>query len=127
MLMFEKITELVHGSKAVKKCISQESRRQIAFSNKSKIIALPCGPVGNSTRGYTAHLVILDEAAFVPDEVISSVVLPALSTTDGSVMMLSTPWDRDHSFYKAFISPSWSAYHFQTSVNPTVKQSFLDE
>ncbi len=127
MLMFEKIAEFVRSSPLVKKSVKYETRRQIIFSNKSKIIALPCGPVGNSIRGYTAHLVILDEAAFVPDEVISNIIFPTLSTTDGTVMMLSTPWDRDHSFYKAFTSSSWSKYHFPSSANPEVKQEFLDE
>ncbi|MDG6907603.1 MAG: terminase family protein, partial [Nitrososphaerota archaeon] len=88
--------------------------------------ALPCGK-GRSIRGETAHFVIMDEASFIPEDVIAGAILPMLATTDGTAIMLSTPFDRDHIFYRAFTSPGWSRYSYPTSVNKSVSQEFLNE
>ncbi len=127
MLMFEKIMTLIQGSPLVRNAVTYHSRTLVRFENGSSITALPCGAVGATLRGHTAHQIILDEAAFVPELVISEVVLPMLATTDGSVIMLSTPYDREHIFYKAFTSTGWSKYHFPSSINPLIKKEFLEE
>ena len=41
--------------------------------------------------------------------------------------MLSTPYDREHIFFKAFHREEWSRYHFPSSVNPKITKEFLDE
>lgn len=127
MLMFDKILSFVYTSKSVRQSISYRSRTRIQLKNGSWIIALPCGRTGATLRGHTANLVILDEAAFIPEEVINNVVLPMLATTKGSCWMLSTPYDRGHVFYKAFNNTSWSVYHLPSSVNPLISREFLEE
>ena len=127
MLMFDKILSYVDSSPLIKKSVKYRSRTRIRFSNGSMIIALPCGRYGHSLRGHTAHLVIMDEAAFMPEEVISNVILPMISTTDGYAWMLSTPWDQDHIFWKAYESDSWSKHHWSTDMNPLVTKEFLEE
>lgn len=127
MLMMDKILSFIEGS-ILKRELSYKSRTRIRFRNGSWIIALPCGRYGHTLRGHTAHLVILDEAAFIPEEVISNVVLPMVSTTNGYVWMLSTPWDKDHIFYRAFSdAKGWSVYHLPSSVNPLISKEFLEE
>ena len=42
-------------------------------------------------RGFTANLVIIDEAAFCDKEIVQSCVLPWTNTTDGSILLFSTP------------------------------------
>src|SRR5487761_1312765 len=127
MNLFEKILDFSERSPLIRRSIISKTRRQLTFSNRSKIIALPCGPLGNSLRGYTAHLIIVDEAAFVPDDVLSNVIFPMLLTTRGTVILLSTPWDRSHTFYKAFNSEGWARFHFPSSANPSVDPKFLEE
>ncbi|MEM3708835.1 MAG: phage terminase large subunit [Nitrososphaerales archaeon] len=126
MLMFDKILDFIEGS-PIRKSLTYRSRTRLRFSNGSWIIALPAGRYGSTLRGHTAHLIILDEAAFIYEEVISNAVLPQISTTDGSVWMLSTPWSKDHIFYRAFTSPEWSKYHLPSSINPLIKKEFLEE
>ena len=126
MLMFDKILDFILAS-PLRKSVKYRSRTRIRFSNGSWIIALPCGRFGHSLRGFTAHLIILDEAAFIPVEVIENVVFPMLATTDGYCWMLSTPWGTDHTFFRAWNSPDWSKHHWPTSVNPLVKPEFLEE
>ncbi len=88
----------------------------------ARFVALPCGTDGNSLRGHTAHMIVFDEAAFIPEEVIQQVAMPMLATTDGTAIMLSTPYDRDHYFFRAFTSPAWSRV---TSSRLRTVRSFL--
>jgi len=58
--------------------------------------------------------------------VILEVLLPMLSTTNGTIILMSTPLDRSHFFYQAYNSTIWSRYHFKTSDNPLVTKDFLE-
>lgn len=128
MLMMDKILAFIDSSPHLKKSVKYRARTRMRLTNNSWIIALPCGRYGHTLRGHTAHLVILDEAAFIPEEVITNVVLPMVSTTNGYIWMLSTPWDKDHIFYKAFTDArGWSVYHLPSRVNPLIKPEFLEE
>lgn len=124
-LMFEKIVSLL-GSK-LPGLIKEMNKTRIVLSNGSKIIAVPSGRYGNTIRGFTIDLAIIDEAAFVPEGVITEAVFPILSTTDGLCWMLSTPYDKDHFFYRAFNKTNWSVYHLPSSANPKISKEFLDE
>lgn len=126
MLMFDKIINFVELS-SLSNAVKYRSRTKVVFTNGSKIIALPCGNDGNTLRGFSADVVILDEAAFMPEHVITSVVMPMISTTQGRVWMLSTPWERKHVFYKAFNDERWSKYHLPSSANPLITDDFLQE
>ncbi|HZW58269.1 MAG TPA: terminase family protein [Nitrososphaerales archaeon] len=127
MLMFDKIIELTDSSKLVKRAVVYQSRTRMKFTNGSWIIALPCGRTGSTLRGFTAHQIIIDETAFVPEQVITEVVLPMLATTSGTAILLSTPYDRDHIFFKVFNSGFWSRYQLPSSCNPLIKPEFLEE
>ena len=126
MLMFDTMLDYVSRSLWIEDSVKRKTRTLIRFRNGSKIKAYPCGK-GKGIRGDTAHLIILDEASFMPEDVIGEAILPMLATTDGTVIMLSTPYDRDHIFYKVFTSPQWSKYSYPTEINPTVKKEFLEE
>jgi phage FluMu gp28-like protein len=83
-----------------RKWITKQQRTQILFSNQSRIIALPCSE--NLLRGYTAHVIIADEANFFQNDqnIFYSILLPMLSTTNGTLIASSTPWNRDSVFYR---------------------------
>ena len=104
MIMFDRILSFIYRNPLLIKSIVRKTRTIIQLSNGSQIIALPCSE--HLLRGYTAHLVICDEAAFMPEEVITEIIFPMLSTTKGSAIFLSTPWGRDHFFYRAFMNPT---------------------
>jgi len=126
MLMFDKVVRFLDSSELVK-AVRYKTRTKVVFSNDSSITALPCGNDGGTLRGFTADVIILDEASFMPDYVITNVVMPMIATTKGYCWMLSTPWDKNHTFYKVFNDPKWSKYHLPSSVNPLIDQAFLDE
>lgn len=59
------------------------------------------GHLSRALRGNEANFIVVDEAAYVPEEVIAEVVMPMLATTDGSLVLISTPCGRNH-FYRFF-------------------------
>ena len=98
---------------------------RIELNNGSRILALPCTEKG--IRGYTADLIVCDEAAFMPEEVILRVLFPMLSTTEGTLILLSTPWGRDHIFYRAFNNPDYAVFHVSALDSPLVSEELLEE
>ncbi len=67
----------------------QQTREEIRLLNGSTIRALP-GDDPDKVRGATADLVIIDECAFVKDNV-AAAVLPMLASTGGELIAVSTP------------------------------------
>jgi cytochrome c-type biogenesis protein CcmE len=65
-----------------------ERRTGLELSNGSVIEALPA--VERTTRGYSVDLLVVDEAAAVPDMDYHG-ILPALIATQGEQVLLSTP------------------------------------
>jgi len=62
-----------------------------------------------SIRGGSSHLCIVDEAGFVDDldTVVFNVLSPTTDTTDGKVLLASTPNDKNpnHDFHESFVNP----------------------
>jgi len=125
MIMFDRIAFFVYSSAHMRNKIVRATRTLIHFENGSRIIALPCSE--NLLRGYTAHMVVCDEASWIPEEVITQILFPMLTTTQGYAIFLSTPWDKNHFFYRAFINPSYSVHKIRSDQCPLVTAEFLEE
>jgi hypothetical protein len=79
---------------------TQETALRLALSNRSRIISLP----GNeeTIRGYSGvKLLVIDEAARVPDELYYS-VRPMLARSAGRLVCLTTPFGKRGFFYEAW-------------------------
>jgi len=72
-------------------------------------------------------MVICDEASWIPEEVITQVLFPMLTTTQGYAIFLSTPWDKNHFFYRAFVNPAYKVHKVKSEQCPLVTKEFLDE
>ena len=125
MIMFDRISMFIFSTPILKNHVIRSTRTIIQLDNRSQIIALPASEY--FLRGYTAHMIICDEAAFMPEELIINVLFPMISTTDGYAIMLSTPWGRDHFFYRAFMDPNYSVHRVKSSECPLIKPEFLEE
>jgi hypothetical protein len=74
--------------------------REFVLENGSRVIAMPGSET--SIRGIDAvHQLIVDEAAFVPDE-LYAVVRPFMATTNGAELDLSTAHGKRGWFYQAY-------------------------
>jgi len=76
------------------------NRMSLKLPNGSRIVALPGGE--KPTRSYSkVSMVIIDEAAMVADPV-HDAVSPTLATTNGDLLLLSTPRGKRGAFYRAW-------------------------
>lgn len=84
--MAEAIKVLSKGSFAY-----TSNSESVTFSNGSRILSLPSNPDG--LRGYTADVVAIDEAAFVPDiDECYQAILPTLTRNkNAKLFVCSTP------------------------------------
>jgi len=127
MLLFEKIAGFIESS-ILRYSVRRKTRNRIILENGSRIIALPSGS-GDTIRGYTADLIVLDEAAFIPEKIIANVVLPMIAATNGYCWLLSTPWDKNHIFYRIWCGEyeGWRRYYWPSRLNPRIGEAFLRE
>ena len=128
--LFSKIKRYISGSDIPSDLwgIDRQTRTVMEFTNNSRVLCLPSGEDGSNIRGYSADLIIADEAAFIPDEVFYQALLPMLATTDGTMLLLSTPFGSSGFLYDAFHNDLEDDYFTQrvaTYRNPTVSDEYI--
>jgi hypothetical protein len=85
--------------------------------------------VPRSLRGLEATHIVIDEAAFLPEEVVTEIALPMLAATQGRITLISTPRGRNH-FWRFFRMGErgehgiWSR-QAPSCENPMIPESFL--
>lgn len=77
------------------------SKHEVIFKNGSRII-FRSAEQKNRLRGLSPNYVVLDEAAFIPDEFIQEVVIPMLTSAGKEMLMISTPNGLDNIFHRYF-------------------------
>ncbi len=93
-------------SKPIPSMDYNEAELSAIFPNKSKIYLL--GAEGyDSLRGLTLSGCIVDEAADVPEQAITEVLLPALSIKKGYLILIGTPKGKDNHLYN--YAANWSS------------------
>jgi len=68
----------------------------------SQVLCRTAGRDGRSLRGLWAHRIIVDEAAYVPDRVLSEVLPPMLADKGGEFLLASSPSGRRSAFYRLY-------------------------
>ncbi len=113
MIMMDKIQDFIYNMpKPVRReTMAKMQRTTIRFKNGSRIVALPNSP--NLLRGYSAAECLCDEASFFREDelIFFNVLYPMLQTTDGSLIVSSTPWGKNTVFYKFSQNPDFSKHH----------------
>lgn len=112
MIMMDRLQGLINhiGYPLRRKLVARMQRTTVRLRNGSQIVALPCSE--NLLRGYTAHLILCDEAAFFKDAetIFYNIIFPMLSTTDGMLIVSSTPWGKGGPFYRFSNDPEFSKH-----------------
>lgn len=121
-------TELMHAVKAVLRYLdrpTQVAETKITLANGSRIISLPGGE--GTIRGFSADLLIIDEAAQVPDETYAA-VRPMLAVTNGRLVALTTPHGARGWFYETWRDGTgWERTRVPASAVPRISSAFLDD
>jgi hypothetical protein len=99
-LLFQKAARLYEAAGYPLPAHSQR-RTGLELANGSVIEALPA--VERTTRGYSVDLLVVDEAAAVPDMDYHG-ILPALIATQGEQVLLSTPRGKRGFFFELWHS-----------------------
>lgn len=88
------------------------------------------GHEAKNLRGEGAHHILMDEAAFVPESLITDVAMPMLAANHGRMTLISTPRGRNF-FYRFFLMGQrgekgfWSRQS-PSIENPAVEREYLD-
>lgn len=95
-------------------------------------IHIRSGENKDALRGLKLYFAVVDEAAFVPEEVFTKIIRPALADLKGEAVIISTPEGRNH-FYEWFklgkegTNPEWKSWHLTTADNPTIPPEEIEE
>jgi hypothetical protein len=105
-----------------------ESALRLELGNGSRIISLPGSEKTNV--GYTASLVVLDEAARTPSALVEA-MLPTVAISGGSIIALTTPAGSRGWFYELWTSPSvedvWERYEITADECPRITEVIIEE
>jgi hypothetical protein len=150
-LIFDYVERLMLGSmvRPFTKIVRTPYPRLTAFG--SLIMARTADEDGRNLRGHSADRVIVDEAAYVRDSVIHEVISPMLADRNGQLVMVSTPFGKNH-FYRAFLrgqegdgcrvlgdgeegdprstlssQPSTRSFTFASWANPHISREYIEE
>jgi len=103
-----------------------ETRLTLELENGSRIVSLPGKE--STIRGFSrVGLLIVDEAARVPDELYFS-VRPMLAVSGGRLIALSTPFGTRGWWYEAWRSADpWERFEVPAAECPRIPAAFLEE
>ena len=122
-VFFEKLTEAIPFKNNI-------SNLKIYFPNNGSIEFFT-GERLDNLRGRKFHLVIIDEAAFIPDleSGWQNSIRPTLTDYQGKAVFLSTPRGKNF-FYSMFMKQGeadWQSFKFSTYDNPYINTREIDE
>lgn len=85
----------------------------------------------DTLRGVGFSFVVLDEYAFMKEEVWDKIIRPALSDVEGRALFIGTPEGENH-FYDLFVEanktgyPMWETWQFKSIDNPTLAKDEIE-
>lgn len=103
----------------------RQSQSEIELENHSRILSLPGS--AKSVRGWSAHLLIIDEAAFIDQETFLA-ARATVAATHGRVIVQSTPEGPFGHFYDLWTArdPKWARFEVRSDEVPTITPEFLE-
>jgi len=127
--LFAKIRNFIENASVGMEVMSS-TQREMIMKNGSRISAFPTGDDGKNIRGFTAHVLILEEAAYIKDSIVNQVLIPYVASTKGKIIKISTPFGMNH-FYRSFQEDdNYESHHYTWKDAVKVghfTQEFIDE
>jgi len=124
--MFDRIKTMIACSPLLSEYIVVCNQAEIRFRNNSVIKCVTANP--KAARGYTCNLLIMDEAAFIEEEVFQAIDATTL-VREGGIRLLSTPNTKEGRFYQIWSNEDndtvWSKYHVKTEDNLFISREKL--
>lgn len=130
-LIFDTVERLVMGSTSTRSTakVTRTPYPKMTIG-KSRLMARTADEDGRNLRGHSADRVIVDEAAYVRDCVVQEVIAPMLADRDGRLVMVSTPFGKNH-FYRAFLKGTegggdHASFTFPSWANPHISRDYIE-
>jgi hypothetical protein len=108
-----------------------ETQLTLRLSNGARVVALPASP--GTVRSYRADLLLLDEAAHIPEDLYYA-TLPMLAVSHGRLIMLSSCYGKRGVFWEAWRGPidgaeaiDWYRVRVPATECPRISPAFLEE
>jgi hypothetical protein len=102
--------------------VRREAVTRLELSNRSRVIALPGKE--RRMRSYTANLLLIDEAARVPDDVMNA-VSPTMAVNKGRMVALSTAFAKSGWFYEGWHNGDYKRLKVKATECPRIPKEFL--
>lgn len=129
--LLEECASLAGHSPVLRGSVLDESKSSLTLSNGSRILSVPASE--RQIRGWSVDLLVVDEAAFV-DEDVWSAAEPAIVARPGSrVILTSTPFGVDHFFRRLWRrgmdgpGAMYESWHWPSSISPLMDQELLED
>lgn len=124
--VFDEITNV--ATSAIKS--SNKAKLTIEFINGSTLQFLSAER-GDSIRGFSFHYMVVDESAFLKQDVFEQAILPTLSALGRKCLLISTPKGKNW-FYTWFLRGSdgggdFVSFRGYTQDNPYIDKDFIEE
>lgn len=102
--LYNKIRNMAESNEVIKSNIIKSTETEMKFKNGARIISLPCGPEGKTIRGYTADILIVEEAGIMKDSIVNMVLLPMIASkgVKGQIIKIGTPLIKNHFYNSCF-------------------------
>lgn len=121
----EVLLKVKAAARNLDRSLTEDSAIAVGFGNGSRIISLP--GTATSVRGYSASLLVVDEAAYIDEE--TWVAVQPLVATGGRSIVQSTPAGRRGWFFESWDAPDlprWTRLRVRTAEVANVSADFLE-
>ena len=137
-IMYERIRTLIAGSDFLGGFIVKNTQAELCVrwlndQGVTRIATKATGETGSSVRGYSPHVIIVDECSFIKEEILRA-LFPAGAATRARIWLTSTPFSKQGYFYKACQNSKtlngevidekamWTQFHVRSYDNPLIAQ-----
>jgi len=135
-IMYERIRTLITSSEFLSGFVVKNTQAEIGLrwlndQGVTHIATKATGETGSSVRGYSPHVIIVDECSFIKEEILRA-LFPAGAATRARIWLTSTPFSKQGYFYKACMKSKkingevvdakgqWTQFHVKSYDNPLI-------
>ena len=135
-IMYERIRTLITSSEFLSGFIVKNTQAEIGLrwlndQGVTHIATKATGETCSSVRGYSPHVIIVDECSFIKEEILRA-LFPAGAATRARIWLTSTPFSKQGYFYKACansktingevvdLKSQWTQFHVRSYDNPMI-------
>ena len=117
------------GSPLLRGAVLDESTSRLVLSNGSTIECVPAST--RRVRGKVVDLLIIDEAAFVDEDIWSAAQYTVVSRPGSRIVLASTPWGRPDRFFAGLYHAGQrgergiASFHWPSTASPLVDRELL--